>query len=57
MTSHVVIAESAHLPHPDCKRMAVLMMSTPEVGRREQYREILRQIAELTSFESPLVDA
>ncbi|MGW0474025.1 hypothetical protein [Streptomyces coeruleorubidus] len=47
----------AYLPHPDCKRMAVLMMSTPEVGRREQYREILRQIAELTSFESPLVDA
>jgi hypothetical protein len=47
----------AYLPHPDCKRMAVLMMSTPEVGRREQYREILRQIAELTTFESPLVDA
>ncbi|MFF5521082.1 hypothetical protein [Streptomyces coeruleorubidus] len=47
----------AYLPHPDCKRMAVLMMSTPEVGRREQYREILRQIAELTSFDSPLVDA
>ncbi|GAA2399264.1 hypothetical protein [Streptomyces coeruleofuscus] len=47
----------AYLPHPDCKRMAVLMVSTPEVGRREQYREILRHIAELTSFESPLVDA
>jgi hypothetical protein len=47
----------AYLPHPDCKRMAVLMLSTPEVGRREQYREILRQIAELTSFESPLADA
>ncbi|GAA2286990.1 hypothetical protein GCM10010234_28370 [Streptomyces hawaiiensis] len=41
----------AYLPHPDCKRMAVLMMSTPEVERREQYREILRNIAELTSFE------
>ncbi|MDQ0751011.1 hypothetical protein QF034_005242 [Streptomyces africanus] len=47
---------SAYLPHPDCKRMAVLMMSTPEIGRREQYREILRQIAELTSFDSPLID-
>lgn len=47
----------AYLPHPDCKRMAVLMVSTPEVERGEQYRAILRQIAELTSFESPLVDA
>ncbi|WP_327718668.1 hypothetical protein OG381_27050 [Streptomyces sp. NBC_00490] len=45
----------AYLPHPDCKRIAVLMLSTTAVGRREQYREILRQIAELTSFESPLL--
>ncbi|EPJ35179.1 hypothetical protein STAFG_7741 [Streptomyces afghaniensis 772] len=37
--------------------MLLLWLSTPEVGRRAQYREILRQIAELTSFESPLVDA
>jgi hypothetical protein len=44
----------AYLPHPDCKRMAVLMLNTTAVERREQYREILRQIAELTSFESPL---
>ncbi|AZP19632.1 hypothetical protein EJC51_28320 [Streptomyces aquilus] len=44
----------AYLPHPDCRRMAVLMLSTTAVERREQYREILRQIAELTSFESPL---
>ncbi len=32
-------------------------VSTPDVERREQYREILQQIAELTSFESPLADA
>ncbi|MFF5494627.1 hypothetical protein [Streptomyces aquilus] len=47
----------AYLPHPDCTRMAVLMLSTTAVERREQYREILRQIAELTSFESPLAEA
>jgi hypothetical protein len=47
----------AYLPHPDCRRMAVLMVSTTAVERREAYREILRQIAELTSFESPLVAA
>jgi len=47
----------AYLPHPDCKRMAVLMLSTTAVERRVQYREILQQIAELTSFESPLVEA
>ncbi|MFI9827020.1 hypothetical protein ACIHIX_04985 [Streptomyces sp. NPDC051913] len=42
------------LPHPDCKRMAVLMLSTTAVERREQHREILRQIAQLRTFESPL---
>ncbi|MFJ6741357.1 hypothetical protein ACIQOU_20990 [Streptomyces sp. NPDC091279] len=47
----------AYLPHPDCKRMAVLMLSTTAVERREQYRMILNQIAELTSFESPLTEA
>ncbi|WP_405870289.1 hypothetical protein [Streptomyces sp. NBC_00005] len=45
----------AYLPHPDCKRMAVLTLSTTAVDRRDQYRTILRQIAELTSFESPLI--
>ncbi|KKD04888.1 hypothetical protein [Streptomyces sp. WM6386] len=44
----------AYLPHPDCKRMAVLMLSTT-AERRQQYREILQQVAELTSFESPLL--
>ncbi|MFF3345465.1 hypothetical protein [Streptomyces sp. NPDC002779] len=47
----------AYLPHPDSTRMAVLMISTTAVGHREQYREILRQIAQLTSFECPLTEA
>lgn len=47
----------AYLPHPDCKRMAVLALSTTAVERRGQYREILHQIAELTSFDSPLSEA
>ncbi|MET7985363.1 hypothetical protein [Streptomyces sp. NPDC005281] len=44
----------AHLPHPDCKRLAVLTLSTNAVGRREQYRAILRRIAALTTFDDPL---
>ncbi|MEU6078982.1 hypothetical protein [Streptomyces sp. NPDC047108] len=44
----------AHLPHPDGKRLAVLTLSTSAVRHREQYRSILRQIAELVSFENPL---
>jgi hypothetical protein len=44
----------AYLPHPDCRRMAVLMLTTTAVERRAEYRSMLRQIAELTSFESPL---
>ncbi|MFJ4783378.1 hypothetical protein [Streptomyces sp. NPDC088794] len=47
----------AYLPHPDCRRLAVLMLSTTAVERRDQYRAILRQIAELTSFGSPLTEA
>lgn len=44
----------AHLPHPDCKRMAVLTVSTTAVARRAEYRGILQQIAETVSFENPL---
>lgn len=44
----------AHLPHPDCKRMAVLTISTTAVARRAEYRAILQQIAGTVSFENPL---
>lgn len=44
----------AHLPHPDCKRLAVLTVSTTAVARRAEYRAILQQIAETVSFENPL---
>lgn len=44
----------AHLPHPDCKRLIVLTLSATAVHRREQYRAILRQIAETVSFDNPL---
>ncbi|MGW7278962.1 hypothetical protein ACWGIV_11765 [Streptomyces sp. NPDC054844] len=44
----------AHLPHPDCKRLAVLALSTTATARREEYRAILRQVAETVRFEKPL---
>ncbi|MEH0418837.1 hypothetical protein [Streptomyces sp. B21-083] len=44
----------AHLPHPDCKRLAVLTVSTTAVARRAEYRGIIQQIAETVSFENPL---
>ncbi|MEU1304074.1 MULTISPECIES: hypothetical protein [Streptomyces] len=43
-----------HLPFPDGKRMAIFVLSTTAVHRREQYRAILQQIAQLVSFENPL---
>ncbi|MBE8474110.1 hypothetical protein [Streptomyces justiciae] len=43
----------AYLPHPDCKRLAVLTLSTTAVARRSEYRVILRQIAETVRFEPP----
>lgn len=44
----------AHLPHPDCKRLAVLTLSTTATARREEYRAILRQVVETVRFEKPL---
>lgn len=44
----------AHLPNPTGKRIAVLTLSTAAAARREEYRMLLRQIAELVSFENPL---
>ncbi|MFF4251488.1 hypothetical protein ACFY1L_09790 [Streptomyces sp. NPDC001663] len=43
----------ANLPHPDGNRLAVLTLSTTAVAHREHYRDILRQIAGMASFEDP----
>ncbi|MFC8664510.1 hypothetical protein [Streptomyces sp. NPDC057199] len=43
-----------HLPHPDCRRLVVLMLSTTAVARREEYRAILHQLAESVSFDNPI---
>ncbi|MEF9906080.1 hypothetical protein [Streptomyces sp. P9-A2] len=48
-----VLQLHAHLPHPDCRRLAVLTLTTTAPARREEYRAILRAIAESVSFESP----
>ncbi|WP_399942372.1 hypothetical protein ACGH52_24545 [Streptomyces sp. BBFR25] len=44
----------AHLPHPDCKRLAVFTVSAVAVSRREEYRALLRGIVETVRFEDPL---
>ncbi|AVH58461.1 MULTISPECIES: hypothetical protein [Streptomyces] len=44
----------AYLPHPDCKRLALLTLSTTAMARRAEYRTILRQIADTVSFDNPL---
>ncbi|MFJ4782836.1 hypothetical protein [Streptomyces sp. NPDC088794] len=47
----------AYLPQPDCRRLAVLALSTTRgAAHREQYRAIVRQIAATVSFENPLPD-
>ncbi|MFF0642380.1 hypothetical protein ACFYVV_02005 [Streptomyces tendae] len=44
----------AHLPHPDCKRLVVLTISSTGVARREEYRALLRGIVETVRFEDPM---
>lgn len=47
----------AHLPHPDGRRLAVLTLTTTAPGRRDEYRAILRLIAESVDFDNPLGNA
>ncbi|MFF3989694.1 hypothetical protein ACFY0B_34570 [Streptomyces sp. NPDC001797] len=42
-----------YLPHPDGTTLALLTLSTTAASHREQYREILRQIARTVTFEDP----
>ncbi|MFB7657386.1 MULTISPECIES: hypothetical protein [unclassified Streptomyces] len=44
----------AHIPHPDCKRVAVFTLSTTVSARRGEYRAILRQVVETVRFADPL---
>lgn len=44
----------AHLPHPECNRLAVMSISTTAGHRRTEYRTILRWVAETVRFENPL---
>ncbi|WP_033328313.1 hypothetical protein [Streptomyces yerevanensis] len=54
LPQHPLLQIHAHLPHPDCKRLVVLTLSTTAVARREQYRAVLQQIAETVSFDNLL---
>ncbi|MGN3959385.1 hypothetical protein ACGV4K_30405 [Streptomyces sp. WAC8370] len=44
----------AHLPHPDCKRLAVLTVSSTAAARRAEYRAVLEGIADTVRFTAPL---
>ncbi|MER6271102.1 hypothetical protein [Streptomyces sp900105755] len=46
-----------YLPHPDGTTLALLTLSTTAASHREQYREILRQIARTVTFEDPFATA
>ncbi|MFS8202685.1 hypothetical protein ACLVWQ_28870 [Streptomyces sp. CWNU-52B] len=54
LSAQALLQTHGYLPHPDCKRLVVLTLSTTATARREQYRTILRQVAETVSFDSPL---
>ncbi|TDT38078.1 hypothetical protein EV562_10592 [Streptomyces sp. BK208] len=51
---HPLLQIHAHLPHPDCKRLAVLTISAVSGARREEYRAVLRGIVGTVRFEDPL---
>ncbi|MHC8418340.1 hypothetical protein ACH121_00655 [Streptomyces sp. NB004] len=51
---HPLLQIHAHLPHPDCKRIAVFTLSTGAVARRGEYRGVLRQVVESVRFEDPM---
>ncbi len=45
---------TAYVPYPDGERLAILTLATPSVERADHYRALLREIAYLVSFDSPL---
>ncbi|MCX4990581.1 MULTISPECIES: hypothetical protein [unclassified Streptomyces] len=47
----------AHLAHPDGRSLVLLTLSTTALAHREHYRAILRQIAQLASFDDPFDSA
>ncbi|WRZ92616.1 hypothetical protein OHB54_28310 [Streptomyces sp. NBC_01007] len=47
----------AHLAHPDGRTLVLLTLSTTAVAHHEHYRAILRQIAEMASFDDPFAPA
>ncbi|MFF3481714.1 hypothetical protein ACFYXC_00330 [Streptomyces sp. NPDC002701] len=55
LPAQALLQVHAHLPHPDCKRLVVLTLSTTAVVHRGYYRAILRQIAESVSFDNPFI--
>ncbi|MGV9282923.1 hypothetical protein [Streptomyces sp. NPDC003730] len=54
LPQHPVLQVHAHLPHPDCKRLAVFTISALSGVRREEYRAVLRGIVGTVRFEDPL---
>ncbi|MGW0424083.1 hypothetical protein [Streptomyces sp. NPDC003015] len=48
---------TAYLPFPDGRNLAVLTLTTTAVDARENYRDIHRAMAEMVSFDNPLLGA
>lgn len=46
---------AVHVPYPDAVRLAVLTLSTLAVHRADHYREVLRAVARMVTFENPVL--
>ncbi|MEU6549643.1 hypothetical protein ABZ915_05015 [Streptomyces sp. NPDC046915] len=46
---------AVHVPYPHAAKLAVLTLSTPAVHRADHYRDLLREVARMVTFENPLI--
>ncbi|MEU3335655.1 hypothetical protein [Streptomyces sp. NPDC006668] len=56
-TGHRLLQNTAYVPCPDGRRLAILTLATPAVGHASYYRALLRDIVGTVSFDSPLPNA
>jgi hypothetical protein len=56
-TEYRLLQNTAYVPSPDGRRLAILTLATTAVGRTSYYRALLRDIVGTVSFDNPLPKA
>lgn len=45
---------TVHIPYPEATKLAILSLSATATHRADHYRNLLREVARMVTFEDPL---